>query len=209
MFIRTLFITAGLTLGLASFAAAENNNRRPRIDVPEMPAILEVPDGHEVFMEGYAIGTQNYICMPAPTGVAWKFLGPQATLFIVGRRGRVEQQIATHFLSPNPAEAGSPARATWQDSDDTSSVWAAAIATATSADYPAYVAAGAIPWLKLEMKGTATGPRHGSTLARTTFIQRLNTAGGIAPATGCTQTTHIGVTALVPYTTDYFFYRQR
>lgn len=208
MFIRTLFITAGLTLGLASIAAADNNNRRPRIDVPEMPAILEVPDGHEVFMEGYAIGTQNYICMPAPTGVAWKFLGPQATLFIVGRRGRVEQQIATHFLSPNPVEAGLP-RATWQDSDDTSAVWAKAIATATSADYPAYVEAGAIPWLKLEVVGTATGPRHGSTFAKTTYIQRLSTTGGVAPATGCTQTGNIGVTVHVPYTTDYFFYRQR
>ena len=141
--------------------------------------------------------------------MAWKFLGPQATLFIVGRRGRVEQQIATHFLSPNPVENGLP-RATWQDSDDTSAAWAQARSPRRPRlTDPDYVAPGAIPWLKLEVVGTATGPRHGSTLAKTTFIQRLNTTGGVAPATGCTQShATIGVTALVPYTTDYFFYRE-
>ena len=47
-----------------------------------MPATLEVPAGHVVFLEGQAVGTQNYICIAAATGVAWKFLGPQATLFL-------------------------------------------------------------------------------------------------------------------------------
>ncbi len=47
----------------------------------------------------------------------------------------------------------------------------------------------------------------GSILAQTTFIQRVNTSGGVAPATGCTQASNIGVMVLVPYTTDYYFYR--
>jgi hypothetical protein len=43
----------------------------------------------------------------------------------------------------------------------------------------------------------------------TTFVQRLNTSGGVAPApsTGCTQSTDVGKMALVPYTADYFFYK--
>ncbi len=39
-----------------------------------------------------------------------------------------------------------------------------------------------------------------------TFIQRLNTAGGSAPATGCSVATDVGRKAFVPYRADYFFY---
>jgi hypothetical protein len=41
-------------------------------------------------------------------------------------------------------------------------------------------------------------------LSKTTFIQRVNTAGGVAPTTACTEA---GAIAFVPYTTDYIFYR--
>ncbi|MBM3768961.1 MAG: DUF3455 domain-containing protein [Acidobacteria bacterium] len=54
-------------------------------------------------------------------------------------------------------------------------------------------------------------PRHlvhdfqrSSLLSKTTFIQRVNTAGGVAPTTACTDA---GAIAFVPYTTDYIFYR--
>ncbi len=53
-----------------------------------------------------------------------------------------------------------------------------------------------------------TGPTGGGKLARTTFIQRVNTAGGVAPA-GCAASTDVGKKALVPYTTDYIFYREK
>jgi hypothetical protein len=45
-------------------------------------------------------------------------------------------------------------------------------------------------------------------LTDTTFIHRVNTEGGLAPATGCSTTAQIGAIALVPYSTDYFFYRE-
>ena len=83
----------------------------------------------------------------------------------------------THYLSPNPIEAGI-ARATWRHSRDTSTVWAVAVETSSDA---AYVAPGAIPWLKLEVKGAQYGPDGGSKLTATKFIQRVNTAGGKAP----------------------------
>ena len=51
--------------------------------------------------------------------------------------------------------------------------------------------------------GNLKGPTGGSLLAKTTFIQRLNTAGGAVPTSACTA----GQTQLVPYTADYFFYR--
>src|SRR5437667_174240 len=70
---------------------------------------------------------------------------------------------------------------------------------------PDFVAPGAIPWLLLKVVGAQNGPTGGDTLSATTFIQRLNTAGGVAPSTGCTLSTDVGKMALVPYTAEYFF----
>lgn len=180
-----------------------------RVTPPPVPANIEVPAGNKAFLEGHAVGTQDYICLPCPnattaaamcpdaSGFAWTFFGPQATLF-----NDDEKQITTHFLSPNPDESGTP-RATWQHSRDTSSVWAVSIASSSD---PGFVEPGAIPWLLLEVVGDQDGPT-GHKLTATTFIQRLNTSGGIAPSTGCTQSTDVGTKALVPYTADYFFYK--
>lgn len=171
-------------------------------DLPQVPPALEVPAGNVVYLRGFAEGTQNYVCIAGPAGLRWQFLGPQATLFLTFQ-GTPWQQVTTHFLSANPAEAGMP-RATWQHSIDSSRVWARAIASSSD---PNYVEAGAIPWLLLEAVGSAVGPLRGRTLSSTTFIQRVNTSGGTAPATGCTEVAHEGATALTPYTTDYLFYR--
>jgi hypothetical protein len=164
---------------------------------PQVPPNLEVPAGHEAFLEGHAIGTQNYICLPSAAGVAWTLVGPQATLFTP--RGR---QLITHFLSPNPDEGDTP-RATWQHSLDTSTVWAVAIASSSD---PTFVASGAIPWLLLQVAGAQPGPTGGDRLAAATFIQRVHTSGGVAPATGCVEGTDVGQRAFVPYTADYVFY---
>jgi hypothetical protein len=69
-----------------------------------------------------------------------------------------------------------------------------------------FVAPGAIAWLLLEVVGTESGPTGGERLTRTTFIQRLNTSGGIAPSSACDGAT-IGNTEFVPYMADYFFYK--
>jgi hypothetical protein len=72
---------------------------------------------------------------------------------------------------------------------------------------PAFVQPGAIPWFLLKVVGAQDGPTGGDKLSKTTFIQRLNTSGGVAPSTGCTLSTDVGKMALVPYTAAYFFYR--
>jgi hypothetical protein len=62
--------------------------------------------------------------------------------------------------------------------------------------------AGAIPWLLLEAKSTSgTGA-----LNRTRSIQRVRTAGGIAPTSPCTQALAHTVIR-VPYTATYYFYQ--
>ena len=59
----------------------------------------------------------------------------------------------------------------------------------------------------LEVAGARLGPTGGGLLTRATFIHRLNTTGGLAPVTGCSEPADSGRVALVPYTADYFFYR--
>jgi hypothetical protein len=158
------------------------------------PVEIRVPPGNTLYVKGHASGTQNYICLPS----GWTFLGPQATLFrtIPGLTGL---QMATHFLSANPDESGM-ARPTWQGSLDTSIVWGKAIANSTNPDF---VAPGAIPWLLVQAVGSQHGPMGGSALSQTTYIQRVNTSGGVAPAAACT----VGAVAFMPYTADYYFYK--
>lgn len=163
---------------------------------PDVPAGLEVPEGHRVFLIGHAFGTQNYSCVVGANGVAtWTLFTPQANLF-----DRDGDLVTTHFFSPNPDEAGT-VRAAWQHARDVSTVWAKLAAPTV------VVRADAIPWLKLEAAGAAEGPDGGHRLTATTFIQRINTTGGLAPATGCAGAADAGNRAFVPYTADYIFYK--
>jgi hypothetical protein len=193
------FAMVGLALAVATPRAQQGERLRP----PVVPDDLEVPDGNELFLVGHATGTQNYVCLPAANnGFAWALFTPQATL--VNDAGH---QIITHFFSPNPFENVTPPaiRPTWQDSRDGSSFWGALVKQSTDANF---VAPGAVPWLLLGQPGPNTEPTGKGRLIGTTFIQRVNTEGGIAPATGCAQASDVGHRAFVPYTADYFFYRE-
>jgi Protein of unknown function (DUF3455) len=172
--------------------------RADNVTPPPVPADIRVPPGNKAFLKGHAVGTQNYVCLPSGAGFAWTLFTPQASLF-----GGDDEQVTTHFFSPNPFENGT-SLATWRHSRDTSTVWARPIQHPSSD--PRFVARDAIPWLLLQKVKVQDGPTGGDTLTATTFIQRLNTAGGIAPSTGCSQATHVGAKAFVPYTADYFFY---
>lgn len=171
-----------------------------KITPPPVPDNIQVPAGNKVFLEGHAAGTQNYICLPSGSGVAFVLFTPQATLFRDNDR-----QVTTHFFSPNPFENGT-IRATWQHSRDTSTVWGQVKPGNASSDTN-YVAPGAIPWLLITVVGAQEGPTGGEALTETTFIQRVNTTGGVAPSTGCASLADVGNQAFVPYTADYIFYK--
>ena len=196
---RKIPLIAGITaLGMAFTLALPQAAHAQTVTPPPVPDNLEVPAGNEAFLLGRGVGTQNYVCVPAASigHVVWRLFTPQATLF-----NDQKEQIITHFFSPNPVEGGSPVRVTWEDSRDTSTIWARAIGAAS-------VSPNAIAWLLLEVVGAQAGPTGGTSLSETTFIQRLNTVGGLAPATGCALPTDIGKEAFVPYTADYFFFKK-
>lgn len=189
------------TLGIVFAFALPQATSAQSVTPPPVPAGIEVEPPNQAFLVGHAVGTQNYECQPVKSlgRVGWVLFTPQATLF-----DERNEQLITHFFSPNPHE-GSIVRATWQDSRDTSTVWGSVLKSSSD---PNFVRTGAIPWVKLEVGETRAqaGPTGGETLLRTTFIQRLNTEGGAAPPTGCDVPTDIGKKAFVPYKADYFFY---
>jgi hypothetical protein len=206
---RLRLIMCAAALAVAFMGSLPQLAHADHVTPPPVPSSIQVPTGNKAFLEGHAVGTQNYICLPCPNPTtpaamcpasefAWILFGPQATLF-----NDDDKQIITHFLSPNPDESGTP-RATWQHSRDTSTVWAMAIASSSDS---AFVTPEAIPWLLLQVVGAQDGPTSGDKLSETTFIQRLNTSGGVAPSTGCSLSTDVGKRALVSYTADYFFYK--
>ncbi|MFJ8107309.1 DUF3455 domain-containing protein [Streptomyces sp. NPDC096132] len=109
------------------------------------------------------------------TDGAWKLLEPAATL--TDKRGRT---IALHSRGP-----------VWVSTVDGSAVNASAVATSPKE--------GTIP--EVLLKSTAT--RGTGVFADVSYIQRLNTTGGVAPTTACTGTEQLGV----QYTATYAFYK--
>ena len=162
-----------LTLGVLIGGA--QTARADQIEPPDVPSAIQVPAGNRVYLVVHAVGTQNYTCTGSGT---WGAAVPQADLF--DKNGH---QVGIHFAGP-----------TWQLNDG-SSVLGSKVAGVT-------VSADAIPWLLVKAVSTSSGT-DGDRLTVTTYIQRVHTTGGLAPAGACDP----GATASVPYTADYYFYR--
>ena len=205
--------TAAAALAAISILSTSHACAVP-VDPPPVPANIRIDAANKAFLVGHALGTQNYSCLPAGVDAAgnprfaWTLFTPQATLF-----AHNSKEITTHYFSANPYEpspgpfSDGPIRATWQHSKDTSTVWGKVVPGDSSSD-AAYVAPGAIPWLRVTVVGAEHGPTGGDTLSSTTYIQRVNTSGGVAPPTGCASSSDVGKQAFVPYAADYYFYEK-
>jgi hypothetical protein len=163
-----------------SFARASGATSR----AVDIPATLRPPASQELMMELLARGVQVYECASSGESLPryeWKFKGPEADLF--DRAGR---SMGTHFGGP-----------TWQ-APDGSAVVAEVRSRAPATD------SGAIPLLLLNVK-SASG---NGVFSRVRSIQRLETAGGVAPAEACTAQ-EVTRVARVPYTATYYMYVER
>ena len=167
---------------------------------PPAPDRLQVPEGNEVFLIGHAFGTQDYVCAASGSGVAFVLTTPEAVLF-----DNPARRVINHFFSPNPAEGGT-IRATWQSTRNSSVFWGGLVQAATFDTDPEFVAKDAIAWLLLSQAGVLEGSGNGDNLAAATFVQRVNTVGGLAPSIGCNSPADIRKTAFVPYEADYVFF---
>jgi hypothetical protein len=216
---KTILRRSLLAIALVMACAFCATYASAQIIVPPTPILITPPEGAKVFLVGHAKGTQGYVCLPTTPGAdtaAWTVnpARPEATLFtsFFGQ----DIQIITHFASPNAKPNGNVTgpppgggNATWQSSFDSSRVWAAVLkgnSIAPSVDQPSCPNLGSINCLLLTSVGNDVGPTGGRLLANVTFVQRLNTKGGLAPVAGCSTFNDVGKQALVPYTADYFFY---
>ena len=121
-----------------------------------VPIDIAVPAGHKLFLVGHAVGVQIHRCDAVADGYSWTFVGPRAELY--DDNGKL---LTTHFGGPS-----------WQARDGSKAVG--------RLDGRVTVDPTAIPWLRLVATGSA-GP-DGDRLAGTTYIQRIATTGGLAPA---------------------------
>ena len=141
------------------------------------------PD-EKLFLAVSAIGVQKYTCQANGT---WLFTDPEATLY---KTSHARKPIGTHYLN------FATGRPVWQFKDGST------VEAARTVSVPG--GAGNIAWLLLQTAVTTEGS-DGDRLTGTTWVQRLNTSGGVAPAGACTP----GDTIAVPYTTDYFFWKAK
>ncbi|MEO7393159.1 MAG: DUF3455 domain-containing protein [Ramlibacter sp.] len=151
-------------------------------DQAMLPAGVQVPAGNKVAMETVGVGEITYECR-AKAGAAgqfeWVFVGPDAKL--MDRGGK---QVGKYYGPP----------ATWENMDG-SKVTATQVAVA-----PAI--AGSIPY-QLVKANPAMG---NGMMTGTTYIQRVATQGGVAPAMACDGSS-MGSKQIVKYQADYIFYR--
>jgi hypothetical protein len=188
-------------LGTAFVVALPQVGHAQNVTPPPVPGTLQVAEGNEAFLIGHAFGSQDYVCAASASGVAFVLTTPEAVLF-----DNAARRVINHYFSPNPVEGGT-IRATWQSTRNSSVFWAKLVHAATSATDPDFVAKDAIAWLLLSRTGVLEGSGNGDNLAEATFVQRVNTVGGLAPSVGCNSPDDIGKTAFVPYEADYVFYR--
>ena len=170
-----VFAAFAMMLGFAGAATAQGTYAET------VPDNLTPPDGSVLLFELQADGVQIYTCEAKPddaTAFVWTFKAPEAEL--INSQGVV---AGHHFGGP-----------TWEGFDG-SSVVGNVLEQADSPD------SGSIPWLLLEAKDHA-GTGAFSTI---TYVQRLNTVGGVAPADGC-DSSHAGDEVRQPYQATYAFY---
>lgn len=175
--LNRIFATVALLIvaGFASVSIAQTAAGY----VPELPSPtcnnIQVPAGNKVAFHVYARGVQIYRW----DGDSWEFVAPRADLFGISKfRPTV---VGIHHGGP-----------IWESANG-SKVLGFRVAGCTPDPT-------AISWLLLKGASTSTpGIFNG-----VTYIQRVNTVGGLPPATPGIVLDQI---AEVHYTTEYYFYR--
>ncbi len=123
-------------------------------------------------------GVQIYTC--AQDGDwKWKLKAPEATLYDASHHA-----IGKHFAGPK-----------WR-LDDGSEVQGKLL---SSKSQP-----GTIPWLILSAASTGSSGK----LSQVTTVERSETRGGVAPASGC-DADHANAEVRIPYTATYSFFKEK
>jgi hypothetical protein len=144
----------------------------------QVPPQLQPPANEKLLLQVHAKGDQVYTCKGDAGQFAWALKEPDAQLF-----DKDGKPFGKHSAGPS-----------WEASDG-SRVTGKAVANAPSPD------ADSIPWLLVNI----VSHEGSGVLSSATTIQRLNTKGGKAPASGC-DAANAGKELRVAYSADYLFY---
>ena len=144
----------------------------------QVPQQIQAPANEQLLLQVHAKGDQVYTCKGDAAQFAWALKPPDAQLF-----DKDGKPFGKHFAGPS-----------WEASDG-SRVTGKAVANVPSPD------ADSIPWLLVNI----VNHEGSGVLSRATTIQRINTKGGKAPASGC-DAAHAGQEVRVAYSADYLFY---
>ena len=146
----------------------------------DVPDAVKAPAGHKVAMTLVGAGDLTYECKTNASGaMEWTFAGPMATLTDT----KTSKEVGKYYGGP-----------TWEAMDG-SKVTGKQQAVAPSS-------AGNIP-----MQLVKAEPAMGKGMMEgVTYIQRVNTKGGVAPTDACTAA-NAGAKKTVPYQADYMFYK--
>jgi len=168
------FLVSTLVVALSACASAQSP--APTANVPDNLK----PANESVAMIVAAKGVQIYECRQSKNqadAYEWALVAPEADLFDASGK-----KFGKHYAGPH-----------WEAPDGSRIVGTAK----ERADAPQ---ADAIPWVLL----TAKSDGGQGILSKITSVQRVNTAGGVAPQAGCSEST-IGTVVRMPYTADYYF----
>jgi hypothetical protein len=177
---QTHLVTRGISIALLLFSVAlsvrADDDTTSVLPSPLCDSV-QVQAGNELKFHVYATGVQIYHW----NGTSWVFIEPVANLYA---DAGYHAHVGMHYLTPGQGP-------TWETKSG-SKVIGQRVAACTPDST-------AIPWLKL----AAIFSQGPGVLDGVTFVQRLNTVGGVAPSNPGTA---VGEEADVPYTAEYFFY---
>ena len=171
---QTALILSFVLLAAAGAAQADHHM---------VPSAVMVPEGNVVMMNTLALGLITYECMEkkdAPGAYAWTFKTPHAYLFDSNNT-----QVGRYY--------GSPKGATWESNDGSKVVGKQLAVTPNTATV------GSIPLQLVEQNGY----EGNGAMNKVTYIQRLATAGGVAPTNKVCNAEKVGKKEIVTYQAEY------
>lgn len=154
---------------------------------PVVPdAAIDPPQTVKVATTAFGQGTQDYTCQALDGGYGWSAAVPDAMLY--GGSDATAPQVGTHSAGP-----------TWTWEDGSSVVGDASKKVTITVDPTAVV------WLLMPAKSNAGM----GVLTSVSFIQRVSTSGGLAPAASSCSASSVGMVSKSPYHASYYFYEPR
>ena len=168
--------------GCSSAPMSSMSSMMPMYKQDMLPAPVQVPAGHKVAMETVGVGEITYECRAKANTMGeheWFFVGPKAAL-----NDRSGKTVGNYFGPP----------ATWASTDGSKP-------TGTQVA----VAPGGMGNIPMQLVKANPAMGQGA-MSGVSYIQRVATKGGVAPAMPCNAGT-LGQQQIVTYQADYIFYK--